>query len=456
MKRTKATRYVGLDARSAAELGDLLTAKCEELREFKPEIVWNLGNGNSAFLVYDELFEEPENLLKQELREPAVYNSIITAIAGGASRANEIATKVGIESAKCAKYLNVLLELGILQKETPMTEKPGRKTIYTIKDQFFRFWYRFVPRNMTAISSGRIANVYDRAVKAHLHDHMGLAFEEICKEYLLYYADNLPIELSDIEPNPNQPRREFDQEALQELANSIREIGIIQPITLRQADNGKYQIIAGERRWRAAQMAGLESIPAYIRTINDENVMEMALVENIQREDLNAIEIALAYQHLVETSGLTQERIADRVGKSRTAVTNYLRLLKLPAQVQMALQEKTVDMGHARALLSLDSPALQIKVFREIEKNGYSVRKVEEMVKQLKSGETVQIGKKRLKSHPALSEEYNELRAQLSKVFSTKVEMTCSPKGKGKISIPFANEDELEQILRVLDRLKNE
>ena len=258
------------------------------------------------------------------------------------------------------------------------------------------------------------------------------------------------IELSDIEPNPNQPRREFDQEALQELANSIREIGIIQPITLRQADNGKYQIIAGERRWRAAQMAGLESIPAYIRTINDENVMEMALVENIQREDLNAIEIALAYQHLVETSGLTQERIADRVGKSRTAVTNYLRLLKLPAQVQMALQEKTVDMGHARALLSLDSPALQIKVFREIEKNGYSVRKVEEMVKQLKSG------KKRLKSHPALSEEYNELRAQLSKVFSTKVEMTCSPKGKGKISIPFANEDELEQILRVLDRLKNE
>jgi AAA+ ATPase superfamily predicted ATPase len=144
------------------------------------------------------LFEEPENLLKQELREPAVYNSIITAIAGGASRANEIATKVGIESAKCAKYLNVLLELGILQKETPLTEKPGRKTIYTIKDQFFRFWYRFVPRNMTAISSGRIANVYERAVKAHLHDHMGLAFEEMCKEYLLYYADDLPIELSDI------------------------------------------------------------------------------------------------------------------------------------------------------------------------------------------------------------------------------------------------------------------
>ena len=144
------------------------------------------------------LFEEPENLLKQELREPAMYNSIIAAIAGGASHINEITTKVGIESGKCMKYLTVLLELGILQKETPLTEKPGRKTIYTIKDQFFRFWYRFVPRNMTAISSGRIANVYDRAVKAHLHGHMGLAFEEMCKEYLLYYADNLPIELSDI------------------------------------------------------------------------------------------------------------------------------------------------------------------------------------------------------------------------------------------------------------------
>lgn len=144
------------------------------------------------------LFEEPENLLKQELREPAMYNSIIAAIAGGASHINEITTKIGTESSKCMKYLTVLLELGILQKETPLTEKPGRKTIYTIKDQFFRFWYRFVPRNMTAISSGRIANVYDRAVKAHLHGHMGLAFEEMCKEYLLYYADNLPIELSDI------------------------------------------------------------------------------------------------------------------------------------------------------------------------------------------------------------------------------------------------------------------
>ena len=201
------------------------------------------------------------------------------------------------------------------------------------------------------------------------------------------------IEIDQIEANPNQPRREFDEEALQELANSIREIGIIQPITLRQVAEDRYQIIAGERRWRASQIAGLTAIPAYIRTIKDENVMEMALVENIQREDLNAIEIALAYEHLLSNSGMTQEKVSERVGKSRTAITNYLRLLKLPAQVQMALQKKEIDMGHARALLSIDSPSLQIKVFKEIQKNGYSVRKVEEIAKQLNNGEDVVSGK---------------------------------------------------------------
>ena len=181
--------------------------------------------------------------------------------------------------------------------------------------------------------------------------------------------NEVPIE--HIMPNPGQPRHDFDEEALQELASSIREIGIIQPITLRQVADNSYQIIAGERRWRASQMAGLATIPAYIRTIRDEQVMEMALVENIQREDLNAIEIALAYEHLLEGEGMTQEKVSERVGKSRTAITNYLRLLKLPAQVQMALQKKLIDMGHARALLSLDSPSQQIKLFKEIIKNGY-------------------------------------------------------------------------------------
>ena len=161
------------------------------------------------------------------------------------------------------------------------------------------------------------------------------------------------IPLDQIGPNADQPRSLFDEDALKELAVSIHEIGIIQPITLRQIAENRFQIIAGERRWRASQMAGLKSIPAYIRTIDDESVMEMALVENIQREDLNAIEIALAYEHLLEQTGMTQEKVSERVGKSRTAIANYLRLLKLPAQVQMALQKKEIDMGHARALLGL-------------------------------------------------------------------------------------------------------
>lgn len=262
------------------------------------------------------------------------------------------------------------------------------------------------------------------------------------------------IAIDQIEANPNQPRREFDDEALQELAHSIREIGIIQPITLRQTAENRFQIIAGERRWRASQLASLKAIPAYIRTIKDENVMEMALVENIQREDLNAIEIALAYEHLLEGSGMTQEKVSERIGKSRTAITNYLRLLKLPAQVQMALQKKEIDMGHARALLALDSPALQIKLFKEILKNGYSVRKVEELVQALKNGDDIESGKKKIIARNQLPEEFCELRNQLASFLNTKVQMTCSSKGKGKISIPFANEAELERIMNLFDKLK--
>ena len=262
------------------------------------------------------------------------------------------------------------------------------------------------------------------------------------------------IAISQIEPNPNQPRREFDEESLQELAASIREIGIIQPVTLRQVADNRYQIIAGERRWRASQLAGLTTIPAYIRTVEDENVMEMALVENIQREDLNAIEIALAYQHLAETSGMTQARISERVGKSRAAVTNYMRLLKLPAQVQMALKDKVIDMGHARALLSLDSPSQQIKLFKEVEKQGYSVRKVEELVQMIKNGETIQSIKKSTGGKSQQSQIYDALRQRLADFFQTKVQMTCSATGKGKISIAFANEEELEHIMNVLDGKK--
>lgn len=264
------------------------------------------------------------------------------------------------------------------------------------------------------------------------------------------------IELSKISVNPSQPRHEFDQVALEELAESIKEIGIIQPITLRKISDDSYQIIAGERRYRASQLAGLETITAYIRTADDENVMEMALIENIQREDLNSLEIALAYQHLIEQYDLTQERLSERVGKKRTTIANYLRLLKLPAQIQVALQNKTIDMGHARALITLNDPKLQVKVYEEILHNSYSVRKVEEIVKALNEGETIKSGNKKLATKGnKLPEEFNILKKHLSGFFNAKVQLSCTAKGKGKISIPFSNEEDLERIMEIFDSLKN-
>ena len=264
------------------------------------------------------------------------------------------------------------------------------------------------------------------------------------------------IPLDQIEPNADQPRSLFDEDALKELAVSIHEIGIIQPITLRQIAENRFQIIAGERRWRASQMAGLKSIPAYIRTIDDESVMEMALVENIQREDLNAIEIALAYQNLIEQYDLTQDRLSEKVGKNRATIANYLRLLKLPAQVQVALQTREVDQGHARALLGLDKPSLQVKLFNEIKEKGWSVRKVEEIAQHLKNGDDIEDGKKKIVAKPQLPEEFNQLKDRLSSFLQTKVQMTCSSKGKGKISIPFNNADELERIMMIFDQIKQQ
>lgn len=264
------------------------------------------------------------------------------------------------------------------------------------------------------------------------------------------------IELDKIAPNPNQPRRDFSEESMRELADSIAEIGIIQPITLRKMEDGTFQIIAGERRWRATKLAGLHSIPAYIRTADDENVMEMALIENIQREDLNPVEIALAYQHLIEQYHLTQEKLSERIGKNRSTITNYLRLLRLPAPVQMALQKRQIDMGHARALLTLDDPTLQIKLFHEIVNENLSVRKVEEMVKTITEGEDLQEAKKKFSPRgPRLPKEYNALKTSLSNFFQTNVELTCSEKGKGKIVIPFADEEELERIIDLFDHIKS-
>jgi ParB family chromosome partitioning protein len=263
------------------------------------------------------------------------------------------------------------------------------------------------------------------------------------------------IDINRIVPNPDQPRKEMDEGALQELANSISKIGIIQPITLRQMDDGTYQIIAGERRWRAARLAGLTAVPAYVRTATDEKMMQMALVENIQREDLNAIEISLAYNNLIQQFKLTQEQLADQVGKKRVTVTNYLRLLKLPADVQIALRNKEIDQGHARALLGLERPSMQLKLFREIMEYHYSVRKVEEMVQAMNRGETVKSGKHQLRTpRQRLSKEYSELKDRLSEFFQTNVQMTVSPSGKGRISISFGSSEDLERLLALLDKKK--
>lgn len=263
------------------------------------------------------------------------------------------------------------------------------------------------------------------------------------------------VAIEKIKANPNQPRHEFDKTALFELGKSIQEFGIIQPITLRQMEDGYYQIISGERRWRASQQVGLIKIPAYIRTADDENMMEMALVENIQRQDLNPIEIALAYQKLIDQYNLTQDQLSDKVGKSRTAIANFIRLLKLPAPVQLALQDHSIDQGHARALLALKDPTLQNELLKEIKKQGYSVRQVEEMVKLLNAGEVVKSGKTRLKKPSAsLPDEYNALKMRLSQFFKTKVQMTCSTAGRGRITIPFNSEEELVSIIGLFDKMK--
>lgn len=261
------------------------------------------------------------------------------------------------------------------------------------------------------------------------------------------------IEISQIEANPNQPRREFSEEALQELADSIKELGIIQPITLRKMGKDRYQIIAGERRFRASQLAGKTTIPAYILKADDEDTMEMALIENIQREDLNALEIALAYQQLIEQHNLSQEQLSKRVGKGRATIANFLRLLRLPATIQMALKEKRIDMGHARALLSLDNPAEQIKLFHDIEVNSYSVREVEEIVRKMKEGGEAPAAKKVAAKQP--HPEFHQLKKQLTHFFQSPVQLTCSAKGSGKISIKFKNEQELERIIAIFDKLNN-
>jgi ParB family chromosome partitioning protein len=266
------------------------------------------------------------------------------------------------------------------------------------------------------------------------------------------------IELSKIQPNPEQPRSVFEEDTLEELTASIRSIGIIQPITLKEMGPDSYMIISGERRYRASLKAGLTHIPAYVKTAADENMMEMALIENIQREDLNAIEIALAYQKLIDNYELTQEKLSERVGKKRTTIANYLRLLKLPAEIQMSLKDKRIDMGHARALIPVEDPEVQLALYEQILAEGLSVRMVEELVRGVAAGEdisktgTKESGTKASRS-PMLPEEYKLLKDHLSRFFSTKVQLAYGENGKGKISIPFSSEEDLERLVGLFDKL---
>jgi ParB family chromosome partitioning protein len=262
---------------------------------------------------------------------------------------------------------------------------------------------------------------------------------------------NLQIDINAIDGNPFQPRTRFDIQSLEELAASIRQVGIVVPLTVRETPEGRYQLIAGERRLRAARMAGLTHVPAYIRTADDTSMLEMALVENIQREDLDAIEVAITYQRLIEECSLTQEQLSDRVGKQRSTVANYMRLLRLPAEIQLGIRNRNLSMGHARTLVNIEDPGKQINVFYHIIEEDLSVRATEELVRHLQSSsvkDPVKVEKKK-----RLKTEYDELAQQLSSLFQSQVQFRINEKGRGKIVIPFGDSDEMERIIALLDKL---
>lgn len=256
------------------------------------------------------------------------------------------------------------------------------------------------------------------------------------------------IGIEEINANPYQPRTIFDEEALNELATSIKEIGIIQPITVREKKDGKYELISGERRLRASKIAGLKRLPAYIRKADDQNMLEMALVENIQREDLDAIEIAISYQRLIDECSLTQEVLSQRVGKKRATVTNYLRLLKLPADIQLGIKDRKLSMGHARALVNIEKTQEQLKIYNKILEQELSVRKVEELVRGLN---TPKEETQTPDNKP--NEEYVGLKQDLTNFFKTNVEFKRSNKGDGKIIIPFRSDEDLVRLITIFDQL---
>jgi ParB family chromosome partitioning protein len=257
------------------------------------------------------------------------------------------------------------------------------------------------------------------------------------------------IKLELIEVNPFQPRADFNQQALEELAASIKIHGVIQPITVRKITDRKYQLISGERRLRASKMAGLTEVPAYVRTANDQEVVEMALIENIQREDLNSMEVALTYQRLIDECDLTHENLGDRLGKDRSTVTNYLRLLKLPPEIQKALRDKVLSMGHARAIISVPEVDKQLYVLKEINTKGLSVRKTEELVRLLSSNSSA---KKQDKKEVSLPASYKNVQAKLMDIFETKIKIKKTATDKGEIIIPFYSVSDLNRLLDIIEK----
>ena len=262
-------------------------------------------------------------------------------------------------------------------------------------------------------------------------------------------SDEIQLDLIDV--NPFQPRTEFDEEELKGLAESIKQLGIITPVTLRKMDNGRYQIISGERRCRASRMAGLNAIPAYIRTADDQAMLELALVENIQREDLDPIEISNSYQRMIEECGYTQENLGNRVGKQRSTVTNFLRLQKLPDEIKLGLKGRLLSMGHAKALLSVDDANDQTFLFERILNEGLSVRATEDIAREMKEGSD----KPKSKKKKTENDSYKELEDKLKGFFKSKVKFSRTDKGNGKIVIPFANDQDLERLIGLFDKLNS-
>lgn len=281
---------------------------------------------------------------------------------------------------------------------------------------------------------------------------LGALIDGVEKEVLEKKVEaNFDISVDSIDGNPFQPRSHFDEQALMELASSIRKLGIVQPLTVRETENGRYQLIAGERRLRAARLAGLSHVPAYIRTADDQAMLELALVENIQREDLDAIEVAISFQRLIEECRLTQEQLSDRVGKQRSTIANYLRLLRLPAEIQLGIRNKTLMMGHARTLINIENPKTQMNIYYRIIEGDLSVRQVEELVRHLQTEKIKDPAKGERKKK--LNEDFRQLSEHLNRIFASKVSFRINELGKGKIVIPFENPEEMERILGIFDRL---